>query len=448
VDGRKIVDVGAALDTAGPRMLWIPQTEIEARLRERLSALGGDIEWNTSLQGARQDAGGVDVELGSGERARVEWVIGCDGAHSQVRKSAGIGFPGSRLTEQFLLADVHAELPTSEGNIGTFLGAGGQFVVMPLPHPDGDLWRFMAPTSSEQGDEWGEAEILELLRRFAAERAGFSNPRIKSAEWTSVFRFNRRLADSYRSGRILLAGDAAHIHSPLGGQGLNTGIGDAENLAFKLALVISGHAGTGLLDTYSAERRPIAESVLSATSFGTKLGFPTTSAGRRLFAVLSPLLRLPAVQRRLLRAASQLDINYRNGPLADGSARPSLLRRRLTRRGPQPGDRVPNISTRDAQGKYAPLHSQLGTGWAVLASGGADSHLEQAAKRLGAEQVRLLAPATGTLPDVCLIRPDAHLSWRGTSAEDLGGWLLDALLCQHEGGHTRTNRTPAKGDHG
>ncbi|WP_067664761.1 FAD-dependent monooxygenase [Nocardia miyunensis] len=423
VNGRKIVDVGAALDAAGPRLLWIPQTEIEAQLRERLAALGGRIDWNTPLRGLVQDADGVDVELG-GERVRAKWVIGCDGAHSQVRKSAGIGFPGSQLTERFLLADVHAELPGRRGEIGTFLGVGGQFVVMPLPHPDGDLWRLMAPVPDDHHDELDETEILKLLCRFAAERAGIPDLRIDRAAWTSVFRFNRRLADSYRRGRILLAGDAAHIHSPLGGQGLNTGIGDAENLVFKLALVIGGRAGIELLDTYSAERRPIAESVLSATSIGTRIGFAETAAGQRLFAALSPLLRIPAVQRRLMRAASQLGIDYRHGPLAGPTAR-------RVRSGPRPGDRVPNIPTRDAEGHDAPLHSRLGTGWAILATGDATDHLRQAAKYLGVEQVRLITPATGTLDDVCLIRPDAHLAWRGASAEEMGRWL-DTALCHEE----------------
>ncbi|WP_020502280.1 FAD-dependent monooxygenase [Sciscionella marina] len=419
VNSKLVVDVGAALDSGEPRMLWIPQTEVEAQLRERLAARGGEIEWNTRLLGLTQDGAGVHADLGTGERASAEWLIGCDGAHSQVRKSTDIRFPGAPLPERFLLADVHADPP----GLGTFLGPGGQFVAMPLPHPDGDLWRLMAPTDAEPETEPGEAEIIELLGRFATERAGFPDLRIRAVEWTSVFRFNRRLADTYREGRVLLAGDAAHIHSPLGGQGLNTGIGDAENLAFKLALVLAGRAGEPLIDTYQAERRPVAKTVLSATSFGTKLGFAGSATGRRLFAMLAPLLRLPALQRRLLRAASQLNVRYRGGPLAGQGTTPH---------GPQPGDRVPNIGTSDTEGNPAPLHDRLGTGWAVLTSEPGKEHLREATKRLG--DVTLLHPETGVLPQICLIRPDAHLAWRGDSATELGNWL-DTALCPEKGAH-------------
>lgn len=426
LNGRKAVDVGAALNSAGPRMLFIPQTEIEANLRARLTELGGEIEWNTALRELNQDAEGVDARFDTGEVLRAEWVIGCDGAHSQVRKSAGIDFPGSPLMERFLLADVHAEFPGTRGQSGLFLSQHGQFVAMPLPHSDGDLWRLMAPASAEDDGELGQTEILEQLHRHAAERANIPELRINRAEWTSVFRIQRRLADTYRAGRILLAGDAAHIHSPLGGQGMNTGIGDAENLAFKLALVVSGHAGTELMDSYGAERRPVAESVLSATSVGTKLGFAEQPFVRRLLAALIPLLRIPAVRNRLLGAASQLDTSYRGGPLATHTAR------RFTRNsGPRPGDRVPNILTRDSEGRHAPLHEQLRTGWAVLSGGMTEEHHRRVAKRIGAGNLRELVPETGTPHEVFLVRPDAHLAWRGTSAKELARWLDDAL-CQHE----------------
>ncbi|WP_020659142.1 FAD-dependent monooxygenase [Amycolatopsis benzoatilytica] len=419
VAGRKVVDVGAALGSDGPRMLWIPQTEVEARLRARLAELGGSVEWGVAVRSLVQDADGVDVELAGGERLHAAWAIGCDGAHSQVRKSAGIGFPGASVLERFLLADVHLE---RAGAAGTFLGTGGQFVAMPLPHPDGDLWRLMAPAPDGMGSEPDEAEILRLLSRLAVERAGFTQLRVKGAEWTSVFRFHRRLADSYRSGRMLLAGDAAHIHSPLGGQGLNTGIGDAENLAFKLALVISGRAGESLLDTYTAERRPVAKSVLAATSFGTKLGFAEKRAVQLLFAATAPVLRMPIVQRRLLRASSQLGISYRHGPLAAAPAR-----RVRALGGPRAGDRMPNIWTRDAAGRRGRLHDRLEAGWALLASGTAGDCARVASERLGEANVRVLAPETGSLPEVCLVRPDAHLAWRGTGIDELTRWLDAAL---------------------
>ena len=154
----------------------------------------------------------------------------------------------------------------------------------------------------------------------------------------------------------------------------------------------------------------MAQAVLSATSVGTKLGFAETRAGRRLFVMLAPLLRIPVVQRRLMRAASQLDTSYSSGLLAD-------TRSRGCHGPPRPG-RVPNIPTRDAAGKQSPLHTHLGTGWALLTDGEAGGPLREAAQRLGTD-VQELTPVTGALREVFLVRPDAHLAWRGARSADL-----------------------------
>lgn len=242
---------------------------------------------------------------------------------------------------------------------------------MPLPHPDRDLWRLMVPMCAEQ-DGLEEAEIVELLRRCATERAGSVDLRIRRTEWASVFRFNRRLVGSYRCGRVLLVGDAAHIHSPLVGQGLNTCISDAENLVFKLALMTAGRAGSGLLDTYHSERRRIAKSVLSTT--GTEIGFAETLAGRRAFASLAPLLALPAVQRHLLRAASQLGVADRNGRLAAQPARCFLRQHGRSRavacRTPPPAIRA------------AGTPRYIASSVPALISAPADSHFREADTRL------------------------------------------------------------------
>ena len=208
-----------------------------------------------------------------------------------------------------------------------------------------------------------------MAARLAAEAGGT----VRSVEWTSAFRIQRRLADTYRRGRVLLAGDAAHIHSPLGGQGMNTGIGDAENLAWKLALVISGRADAGLLDTYAAERRPIAKDVLETTSGVTEVVVGDGRIARLVRdRVAVPLLNRGWMQRLIAEKASQLQVSYRHGPLG------ARHWRRLP--GLRPGDRVPDRECVRDDGATVRLHAALGPEWALL---GPESLAEVARDRLG-----------------------------------------------------------------
>jgi len=224
---------------------------------------------------------------------------------------------------------------------------------------------------------------------------------------------------------MLVAGDAAHIQSPTGGQGQNTGLGDAENLGWKLVLVASGKADARLLDTYEAERRPLARAVLAATSTAVDIMLPGKNRAKRLVRdwLVMPAIRLPAVQRRLWMAASQLGINYRGGPLAAAS--------HWWTAGPRPGDRVPDLACRQQDGTEVALHAAISGSWVVLASGHREAgrYAEAAAARLGAELVRSLVPArAGRLRDVLLIRPDGHVAWRGRAApEKLSAWLNEVL---------------------
>ncbi|KAB8188487.1 hypothetical protein FH608_044475 [Nonomuraea phyllanthi] len=272
------------------------------------------------------------------------------------------------------------------------------------------------------GDAWGEQEVLERFRHLVPERTGRTDIRIKDAVWTSVFSIHRRPADTYRQGRVLLAGDAAHIHSPLGGQGVVTGMGDAENLAWKLALVIRGQATEALLDTYEAERRPLATDVPRRTTTATRLQVGDSPLMRFLRTrVLVPMANMPSVQRRAGQVASQLWVTYRRGPLATG------LTSRLGRR-PRPGDRVPDLACRRPDGRRTRLHAELGHRWALLAPpGSAPAHLAEARKRLGETITPLTCPADRQR-DVWLIRPDAHLAWRGRATPAHLGRRLDHAL--------------------
>lgn len=394
--------------------LFLSQALIEEALRRRLEELGGVVEWNAELVDAVQDSGGVTATFSGDDTVRARWLAGCDGAHSAVRKAVGIGFPGAALPDQWLLADARAELcGDRSGSLGWIDGRG---ILAAMPMPGGDVWRFMTSVPHSEGEDPGPQEILEHFDRQFAERTKLSGVRLRDPLWTSTFRIHRRLADDYRRGRVLLAGDAAHIHSPLGGQGMNTGIGDAENLAWKLALVVRGRADESLVDTYSAERRPLAAGVLRGTSTSTRMVLVRGPVLRLLRdRVLVPLLSRPAVQRRLTNTASQLWVHYRKGPLGSRFGR-----------GLRPGDRVPDVSCRRSDGTPTRLHAELRGRWVLLGSF-EDGPASLASEALG-QRVTTLVPEDGNTRELRLIRPDGHLAWRGRSnSSGLRRWLQAAL---------------------
>ncbi|HEY6648719.1 MAG TPA: FAD-dependent monooxygenase, partial [Mycobacterium sp.] len=319
VDGRELASfpVGQPTRLGGPGGLIMSQADIEGALRDRLAALGGSVEWGRGVSGLEPGPDSVLVRLDDGSELVAGWVIGADGAHSVVRKAMGVGFPGVPIVERFLLADVHADIDLQRQGATSWLR--GDMALAAFPLPGRDVWRVMAPAPTEFGDQPEPEAIVDYLgARLAAEAGGT----IRSTIWTSTFRIHRRLADTYRRGRILLAGDAAHIHSPLGGQGMNTGIGDAENLAWKLALVVCGRADQGLLDTYGAERRPIAKGVLETTSSVTEIVVSQRCAARLLRdRIAVPLMNQRWVQELITERASQLKVSYRHGPLGAGLSR-------------------------------------------------------------------------------------------------------------------------------
>ncbi|MEU4341854.1 FAD-dependent monooxygenase [Nocardia sp. NPDC023852] len=303
-------------DRESVQALFVSQARIEEQLRRRLTELGTDIEWDTMVTAATQDAAGVTVEFADGTRLRAKWLVGCDGAHSVVRGAAGIEFPGVSVMEQFLLADAHVAWDRDRSASAGFYHRDGLLLAIPMRDADdgGDLWRLMADVPAVDG-QLSTADIVARFEELLPIRAGATGVRIREAIWTSAFRIHRRLASDYRAGRVLLAGDAAHIHSPIGGQGMNTGIGDAENLAWKLSLVVSGRADERLLDTYAAERRPLATEVLRTTSANTKILVGNGAVARFVRdRVFIPLLNSPKVQQKATRTASQLWVDYRQGP--------------------------------------------------------------------------------------------------------------------------------------
>ncbi|MBD3731412.1 MAG: FAD-dependent monooxygenase [Sphingopyxis sp.] len=253
-----------------PFVLMLPQDVTERILTDRLAALGGRVHRGVEALDLAQDADGVTVRVttGSGERTiRARYVVGGDGMHSKVREASGIAFEGGRYEESFVLADVSFAVPPREQEVSLFFSTAGMVVVAPLP---GGRHRIVA-THRHEGERPDRAAIQHLLDTRGPQRGGPAVvPVVAEVHWSSAFRVHHRVADTYRDGRLLVMGDAAHVHSPAGGQGMNTGIVDAMLLAPLLARVVRG-APESLLDAYGARRRPAAEAVLGLAGRLTKL---------------------------------------------------------------------------------------------------------------------------------------------------------------------------------
>lgn len=422
---------------AGP--LVVSQAKVEAALRRRLAELGVEPEWGVGLQSADQDDNGVTAALTDGSTVRIGWLVGADGTSSTVRKVAGISAPGVRLSERFLLADAHLDIDLDRTGTSGWISPAGMLGLMPMPDPDeggvqgrGDLWRVFAyDPDGEAERRLSPDEVLTRITEILPERTGRAVT-VRDAVWLSDFTIHRRLAGHYRAGRMLIAGDAAHAHAPFGGQGMLTGLGDAENLAWKLALVVEGTADAALLDTYEAERRPLATDVLRGTSAVTRIDVARSPLARFLRdRVLIRAFSAGWVQRLATRTASQLWVSYRKGPLGAGLA--GQLRGR-----PHPGDRVDSRDCTRPDGAATRLNAELGGRWALLVPArgarpatppNADPAVTAAVAALG-EHVVVLRHVPDGGPDtdeLWLVRPDGHLAWRGTDLAGASTWLRAAL---------------------
>jgi 2-polyprenyl-6-methoxyphenol hydroxylase-like FAD-dependent oxidoreductase/putative NADPH-quinone reductase len=256
------VPVSDSTTTAYPETLWIGEFDIEGALRDRLALDGAQVEFGTTACGLEQhpDFVAVTVETPHGsETIRARWVVGADGGKSTVRHALGVGFDGFTMQDRWYLGDVRLE-GLDHGRQYIFPTGSGMIGFTPLPTTD--LWQWQSTT--EAGDDAVQPS-LELYQQMLDDHLGHDEVTLKEATWLSLYRANVRLAERYRVGRVLLAGDAAHAHSPAGGQAMNTGIQDSWNLGWKLAAVVAGADAT-LLDTYEDERRPIAASVLQMST--------------------------------------------------------------------------------------------------------------------------------------------------------------------------------------
>ncbi|QMU74060.1 rifampin monooxygenase [Streptacidiphilus sp. P02-A3a] len=381
------------MDTAHPYGLAIPQVETERLLGERAAELGVELRRGRELVGLSQDADGVTAELADGARLRSRYLVGCDGGRSLVRKLVGVGFPGEPSRSETLLGEMEltAEPEAVAAVVAEVRRVHFRFGVMPLGNGG---HRVMVPAEGVAQDREAVPtldEFRQRLRALAGTDFGVHTPR-----WLSRFGDATRQAERYRVGRVLLAGDAAHIHPPTGGQGLNLGIQDAFNLGWKLAAEVGGRAPEGLLDSYHTERHPVGARVLANTraQFALLGTDPGTLALREL---VSELLDLDEANRYVTEMITAIGVRYQ---LGEGHP---LLGRRL----------------RDVGLKQGRLYGLLHGGRGLLldrtgglsAAGWADrvDHAVDAAEELD-------VPAL-------LLRPDGHVAWVGDDQRELEGSL-------------------------
>src|SRR5947209_10246031 len=319
------------LETRYPFVLGVPQDQTERILEERLARLGVRVERSTELVSLAQRESGVSARLHTGDRVEeleTDWLLGCDGAHSTVREQLGISFAGATYPEHFVLADVKIAGDLDHAEAQVWLQREGALAFFPLPE---DRWRLIIINAPP---DWHGEPSLAQCQALVDDR-GLGHLRLGDPRWTSVFRIHRREAARFRKDRVFLLGDAAHIHSPVGGQGMNMGIQDAFNLAWKLSLVLRNAGSPQLLDSYEAERKPIDEAVIRQTDRATRLVSLHGTVARFIRDhMMSLLTQIPAVAEKLSDGLSGLAVNYRRSPIVEEHATGTA--------GPAAGDRAPD----------------------------------------------------------------------------------------------------------
>ncbi|MGY2224696.1 FAD-dependent monooxygenase [Pseudomonas gingeri] len=403
-----LADIGQGL-TPYSFMEIFPQDQHERLLVERLATLGVTVERSTELLGFADIGNGVSAQLrgadGTEESLQVAYLAGCDGARSTVRKALDIGYPGGTYQQIFYVADVQASGPAINGELHVDLDDADFLAVFPLA---GEGRARLIGTVRDERAETSHTLRFEDVSSRAIEHMGLE---VDQVNWFSSYRVHHRVADSFRSGRVFLLGDAAHVHSPAGGQGMNTGIGDAINLAWKLAAVLRNKAEARLLGTYETERIGFARRLVATTdrafSFATADGWIANLVRTRLAPlVVSRVASLEAAREFLFRTVSQITLNYRGMPLSMGIAGEI-----------QGGDRLPWAA--DAEDDN--FDSLTYIGWQVHVYGSASSVLSQwCGERLMPLHVfewRAVHENAGLVRNaIYLLRPDSYIAL----AEPLG----------------------------
>jgi 2-polyprenyl-6-methoxyphenol hydroxylase-like FAD-dependent oxidoreductase len=303
------------IESPYPFMISLPQSATERILSTHLAQMGGNVERQVELLGFTQDNQGVTATLrhlqGQEETVRTPWLIGCDGAHSTVRHTLSLPFPGARYDETFILADVTLQASLPDDEVSLFFHPDGILGLIPFGSGRYRVVADIPPAALRHPDEPTLVEVQTLART-----RGPADITLRDPTWLSAFHIARRKVDCFRAGRVFVAGDAAHIHSPVGGQGMNTGIQDATNLAWKLALVNAHHAPQSLLDSYSIEREPVAHDVLTLTDRMTKVATLHNPVAQHIRDLVLPFLAgIEFLQHRMATTLAEVAIDYRHSPI-------------------------------------------------------------------------------------------------------------------------------------
>jgi 2-polyprenyl-6-methoxyphenol hydroxylase-like FAD-dependent oxidoreductase len=304
-----------------PFILSYPQDDHERLLIEYLESEGVTVERNTELTGLTQDDDRVRVTLKTPrgeETAEAEYVCGCDGAHSGVRGALGVGFPGGTYDRLFFVTDTKATGEAAMGSISPCLSRDGFCLVLPVRSSGSVRLIGIVPAEVEKKDPITWEDVAPFVLR----QTGL---KVEAVNWFATYHVHHRVVEHFRSGRVFLSGDAAHIHSPAGAQGMNTGIGDAVNLSWKLAAVLQRRAAPVLLDTYEPERLAFARTLVQTTDTLFQFLASRTWAGWFFRGVVAPrvlpfLMGFKSIQRFMFRGISQIQISYRDSRLSTGSA--------------------------------------------------------------------------------------------------------------------------------
>ncbi len=423
--GKTIGRVGfASVASPYPYALMLPQSETERLLEAHLGTLGVSVERQVEMVGFTDTRSGVMTRLrhpdGREETVETGWLIGCDGAHSTVRHTLGLSFLGETLRSDWFLADIHlagVRVPTSE--LATYWHEDGVLVLFPISP---GRYRVIADLHHSAGAHLADPTLGEV--QAVLDRRGPGSLVASDPIWLSAFRINERMVGEYRSGRVFVAGDAAHIHSPAGGQGMNTGMQDAFNLAWKLALVCRGDgAADPLLDSYSAERSAVGAQVLANAGRLTALAVMQNRAAQAVRNLAgSVLLGLAPVRRAMVDTLAEVTIGYPrsplNGPHAHGLG------------GPAPGERVPPVAGQ------VPVGAGNAPRFALFAGP------DDAADRLLQDHRNLLEsairPPLGK-DGIWLVRPDGYVAL----AVERGRWAEVSAYLDHVAGRTGVQARPS-----